>query len=339
MDFILHTDYLTESEITEEIAFESAVLGLDRLTTAYTAMCEKAEMDLREAELKCVEESGNMDDLIALYTEAKENTEEKSQGIFSKIWEGLVNLFNRIKDFFSKKEKDVDPDKKYGMPKGLINTIKSAVNFLMTWVGNAVNGILKWVKDHPVIDVTALGGLSIAIFCNRDKIKDYFKNKEKESIPGHVIIEVINLLKKGASKVMDWATSKKDDKATEDDNKAAGLLTKIAAGMKDVVSSICSFINVKDKSNDASEEETGSNSDNSKGKSTNTSDDSKGKDTNLKNLDRKLDDKDKNNTTTESVESIFGEGTEECIFDQEGYAMEDTESTEEIRGLLDELLS
>ena len=427
MDFVLYTEYLTESEIADEIAMETAAINLDRLFHAYNAVTEKAELDLRAAELKCFEESGDMDDLISLYEEAKEEVAEKEKGILSKIWEGIVNFFKRIKDFITGKKQEIDPNKKYGVPKGFIAYLKSAFDFVKTWLGNGLKALFEFVRKHPVVDAAAVSGLAVGLFLNKDKIKEWFSKTEKEEITGSEIITVVQAGEEISTHVQDFANKKRGQDTTEEDNKAASLLSKIASGIREVLSKLFAFIKVHwpgankgesdstepvnvpqgetpsekkpDDSNGEKSETPTKKDDNSASSSqgnttnnkrykfndikngkiydiyekylTNEKKDPNAKDTLLKfkKMTPKLQAKRlrEEGFIIESTEDgkitglsyisesgdiisvnldlysedpftdIFGESAEESILDQEGYAMEDTETLQEISEMVDEL--
>ena len=106
----LYNNYVSESAIEEAASFEKMSLNIDRLLLAYESVCRKEELDIREAEIRCMEESGDIDLLESYYMEASEENEEKKEGILTKIWDAIKEFFRRIKDFFtgSKQRKDLE---------------------------------------------------------------------------------------------------------------------------------------------------------------------------------------------------------------------------------------
>ena len=57
-------DDVTAEERKEIVALESAEIALDRAIMAYDVIMESQELQLREAELKCFEEAGDVNTLM-----------------------------------------------------------------------------------------------------------------------------------------------------------------------------------------------------------------------------------------------------------------------------------
>ena len=57
-------DDVSAEERKEVVALESAEIALDRAILAYDVIMESRELQLREAELKCFEESGDVNVLM-----------------------------------------------------------------------------------------------------------------------------------------------------------------------------------------------------------------------------------------------------------------------------------
>ena len=101
----LYNNYVSESAIEEAASFEKMSLNIDRLLLAYESVCRKEELDIREAEIRCMEESGDIDLLESYYMEAAEENEEKKKNIFKRIWEQIQKFFKRIADFIRGSDK------------------------------------------------------------------------------------------------------------------------------------------------------------------------------------------------------------------------------------------
>ena len=112
----LYNNYVSESAIEEAASFEKMSLNIDRLLLAYESVCRKEELDIREAEIRCMEESGDIDLLESSYMEASEENKEKKEGILTKIWDAIKEFFRKIKDFFtgSKQRKNLEEAAKNG---------------------------------------------------------------------------------------------------------------------------------------------------------------------------------------------------------------------------------
>ena len=180
---ILYTDHMSEDDIALEAAVEAADIKVDRMLSAYKAICEKAELDLREAELRCFQESGDMDDLTSFYMEAEEKTEEKKKGLLSNIWQAIKDLCKKIKNFFVGEKDKIDPNETYEAPTGVIAKIKEAGNFIKS-KGKA---IIQFLAQHKGLVGLTSAALALGVICNKDKIKELF-NKEKKKVKGSVLL-------------------------------------------------------------------------------------------------------------------------------------------------------
>lgn len=178
---VLYNDLPTD-ELDFELTCESAILRADRGVATYRAICEKAELDLREAELACIQESGDMDTLEDLYMEAEEKTGEKKTGVLSSIWKSIQGFFQKIIDFFTGKKKNIDPDSKGQIKQGTDNFFKRGVNAIRNFFTKVKNAI----KEHKIAAiaiaaVTTLGGfVAIKHVLSETKGAENEANKAKD---------------------------------------------------------------------------------------------------------------------------------------------------------------
>lgn len=205
-------DNFLYAEKTEEnvllATMESAEIKLDRLLNTYCLMEENFEVSLREAELKCFEESGDMDDLEQYYTEAQEKANEQEKGILGRIWDAIVKFARRIKEFFFGKKSSVKPEDEVEAPKGFIGAVKKGCKFIKTLGSN----IIGWVSKHK--GAVLAGGAAvgaIAIFLNKDKLKEKLKSKDKEKVKGKDIQETLKECGE-AAEVVGEAAQKQSEK-------------------------------------------------------------------------------------------------------------------------------
>ena len=105
MENVLYNDFMSIPELFEESSYQRELLKLDRLSLAYEMACRKEELDIREAEIRCMQESGDIDLLESYYMEAAEENEEKKKNIFKRIWEQIQKFFKRIADFIRGSDK------------------------------------------------------------------------------------------------------------------------------------------------------------------------------------------------------------------------------------------
>jgi hypothetical protein len=167
----LYAIYESAEERENMIALESAEIALDRALLAYDAVRGARELNIREAELRCVMESGDACTLMDFYEEAKQQTEEKEKGLLATIWDKIIQLIQRIKKALGiGKKKD---DEKYAVssntPKA-IQAIKNLGNSIKQFLSKgwkAIGGVIKtglaalaaivlgvviWKKGKPFIE-------------------------------------------------------------------------------------------------------------------------------------------------------------------------------------------
>lgn len=179
---VLYND-LPADELDFELACESAELRADRAVATYRAICEKAELDLREAELLCIQESGDMDSLEDLYMEAEEKTADKKQGVLASVWAAIKNFFEKIKNFFTGKKKEIDPKSKGQINQGTDGFFKTGVAKIRQFLSK----VKTLIGEHKaasiaIAAVTTLGGV-VAVKAILSKNKDTEKEASKAKDP------------------------------------------------------------------------------------------------------------------------------------------------------------
>ena len=220
LDNILYQEYVDDDEKVILVACERANLAVEKLYHAYSMMCERVEIDLHEAELKCFEESGDMDDLISLYEEAKEEVEKKSENILTRIWKAIIEAFTRLKNFLFGTGKKIEKDEEYEVPKGILGNIKRGCKFITGVIKAAVMGIFKTIKDHAgVAGGFAAGAIGLCFFLHKKGIDDIFSKKEKEVISGKEASDAVSELDKLSNTATEAVTkiSQKDNTKPEDE--------------------------------------------------------------------------------------------------------------------------
>lgn len=182
----LYNNYVSESAIEEAASFEKMSLNIDRLLLAYESVCRKEELDIREAEIRCMEESGDIDLLESYYMEASEENKEKKEGILTRIWDAIKEFFRKIKDFFtgSKQRKNLEEAAKNGKEADvdkesmtLFQKVKSCCKAFLTNLeslpGKLKEGISEMdakQKVEATLGIAAIAGT--VIFAVKAKDKD-----------------------------------------------------------------------------------------------------------------------------------------------------------------------
>lgn len=267
LDICLYTD-IPEDEREDIVALESYEVKLDRLFNTYAAIMEAAELNIREAELKCFEESGDMDDLEEYYKEAEEKTAEQSKGIFQKIKEGIVAFFRKISSSLSGKKDKVSDEGETEAPAGLLGFAQKIINAFKSGFGKLKNALV----NHKVgAGVVAAGGVVVATFAfiNRDAIKNITESGKKERISKKAGKEAGEGLAQAAKDIADACDQVDASKPDEETKKLFGRLRTIGSCIQSAGSTLLDFCvgaksAIKDKfskddENESAEGETESN--------------------------------------------------------------------------------
>lgn len=251
-------------------AIESSSIAIDKSLLAYNAICEKAEINLREAELRCFEESGDIDDLTMYYTEAKEQTEEKKGGILHSIWENITSFFENIANAIRGKKIPKNgadmPAEEYGKFRAVLNKIKDGFSN----VANFFKGLGWW--NTIIATLAGIGG----IFANKG-IKKYKEKHISEKECKETNSVVIDVIEFGKSKIDEIGNKTKADGNVSDEtvNSIVAILKKIPSKIKEIWDKLLAWSstkkdNIKNKiadvkaaradKKDAKEEKSGDNS-------------------------------------------------------------------------------
>ncbi len=124
--------YMSPFEL--KLAREDAKLELEgsRLIYEYEMLEKEHELMLEEIELKSIFMEGcTSDDLYMMYEDENESNEEKKEGILTKIWNWLKNIFNAI----------------IGKTKETIRYIVVDVNYAIGYSVDKINNILNDVEN------------------------------------------------------------------------------------------------------------------------------------------------------------------------------------------------
>ena len=158
-------DDVTAEESAEIVALESAEISLDRAVMAYDVIMESRDLQLREAELKCFAESGDVNKLIDFYEAAEENTEEKKKGLVATIWDKIVAFINKILGRETKKKEDEKYQVSSNLPKAVqavVNAAKAVIEFLTNPIKAVwTKGAETWKKLVGIMEGVAITAVVI----------------------------------------------------------------------------------------------------------------------------------------------------------------------------------
>ena len=237
-------DSISEDDRKYVVALESAEISLDRSLLALDAIMESEELKIREAELKCFEESGDVLSLMDYYEDAKEGTAEKKKGIIATIWDKIINFINKILGRDDKKDEKsqyaVDAETKTKIQK-LGDAVKAVTEFLTNPIKSLfTKGVDLWKKLLGAVELITLG--TVVIVGGKAIVKKVVNGKETEAkaetMTGAEINEQVGLLGKFMKKP---AESNKENMGKDIGESNEGIVSKI-------ISSIIKHIkNTKDK--------------------------------------------------------------------------------------------
>lgn len=256
LENILYDEYTSAEDKSFMIEMEAADIKLDRLFNTLDAIMESHELNLREAELRCFEESGDMEDLETYYEEEAEKTTEQQKGIFAKIGAAIKAFFTKIKNFLFGKKEEIPAEGTSEAPKGLLGFIKNITSKLRGAMGAIKNAIAKH-KVGALTGAIATAAVGALAFANRDKLKEILSG-QKETIQNADAKKAVD---EGAkvSKDIGNAMDGMGDKPVDGESKTFfDELRGIGKTLVDAVAKLIGHIGGKKKEDDAEGENTNS---------------------------------------------------------------------------------
>lgn len=190
---VLYNEYTGSDEFERdlEIEFMKESVALDRTLLILHTIEESANIRAREAEIRCIEESGNIDVLEGYYREAAEEADEKKEGIVQKVWEFIKQMFKNLKEFLvgSKQAKKLRQDAANNVEYGLDDEGEESLS-LIKKITNAIHGgegSLKTLLKDPklwafIASTGAIAGGAVALNVARHKHKAGELNGISETI-------------------------------------------------------------------------------------------------------------------------------------------------------------
>lgn len=138
----LYEEYASQEEREANVMLEQAEIRLDKAILAFETADRMSDLAMREAECRLVMESGEVTDLVDYYEEATASQEEKKKGVITKIWEGVLSIIDKIKEFlFGSARKKVNPNEETEVDQSFLERHKK------------LGAVVKALKDffaHPI---------------------------------------------------------------------------------------------------------------------------------------------------------------------------------------------
>ena len=268
---VLYNDNTEFMQETVDLMKKS--LKIDRVLLAYESVCKQQELDIAEAELRCMEESSDINTLENLYMEAVDNTEEKKEGLLSRAWNAIINFFKSIKDkiFGSKARKvlEQNKDSKVDVDKdawGLLQKFKS----FCSAVGSKVSGLIFSAfdfytsKDNSMLEkvLTTLGFTGLAVLTTMPFFVKAADGRPIVTVAVSAVADMITGCAKDASEKVTAGIQKlKEKSAKTKDQKEKASQNKFIKALKHVGDFIVAIVNkllqagsyVKNKAGDVAE--------------------------------------------------------------------------------------
>ena len=246
-----------EDENTKEqmLAIESAEISLDRALATYDVIMESQDLALREAELKCFAEDGDVNTLMDYYEDATEKTGEKKKGVLSTIWDKILGFINKI---LGRTDKKNDSDKYASDPevKTKLQKFGDAVGAVLQFLAHPIKslftkGVELWKKIVSGLELITLG---VAVFAGGKWVVKKIKGKggkdnggNETTSPAVVMTgtEINTEVKKTRgllSKLSNAINSGKDSMTDAVGNENEGIISKIVSAItkagKDIISAL-----------------------------------------------------------------------------------------------------
>lgn len=165
--------YMTESEKDLYLFEKEHNLLMKRYDFLYESISAKANLQMEEAELKVMQESGDYDDLDMLYEASATETGEKKQGIISQMIQAIskfiAGIFEKISKIFTKKDEEAYKANLKNMPNAQMDVNpKTLLGKLQKRFNDVVNkithpGIIKKNDDGSTTVDAKTGGIVITV--------------------------------------------------------------------------------------------------------------------------------------------------------------------------------
>ena len=225
--------YLAGEE--REVALENAMFEneINKLNTLLSMVILEEEQCIRDAELRVFSESGTYDDFTYLVEEVTNESNEKKQNIFARIWNAIKNFFSRIfgktKEIQDAQVEEVEVPENY---ESAASTIEKA--------GNDISAAASAFFSNPTDGVKKIGialGAVIAL-AGGTAIAMKKMPKEKADAITAKINAGTNKIKAVGDKIAAFFTGGKGNNDPQAGQESGNIFQKALSAIKGVVDKV-----------------------------------------------------------------------------------------------------
>lgn len=226
----------------ELVALESATLEMERAALAYETASRLSEIHGYEAELQCYAESGDVFALADYYEAAEQKDAQTKEGLFQKIWNGIKNVWNKIKSVITGDTSGGNPEEQVevnGPLYALSSLICDSAAEISKMVAHPIQYFISgngWGKLTEIITFS-LAGAGVK------KVARKALEKRKKELQA-LIEKVTGPFEQIPGKIKSWAESHGWGKNVDD---VEGFIPKLLARISSCVSHITSALHIGKK--------------------------------------------------------------------------------------------
>lgn len=218
----LYEDYASREERENAVMLEQAEIELDKSILAFETADQMSELKMREAECRLVMESGDVSTLIDYYEEATAPAEEKKEGLIQRIWQAILNVIEKVKNFITgSSRKNVDPNAQVEVDTSFFERHQK--------LGAVVDAIKKFLAK-PIAKFAAIILAATSIIATFLLIKNTGKKKKIKAGELNAAVDkeesLLDEIKNGVKGIF----NKKIDKDAEG---APSVISKVVNAIKD----------------------------------------------------------------------------------------------------------
>ena len=220
-----------DASTDEFCVMESAMLDVDKACYAVEAYEKLNGFKIRENEIQCVVEDGDIDDFVTIYEEATEDTAKKKKNLLQKAWKAILNAIRKVKEvLFGKKEAPKDPDTEVEVNTGKLKKLDALSKF---W--SKFKSVIKNPKNQKRMIAAASVAIAAVLAIKvapkaTTKIKKINLFKKKKTVE-----EIVDTVEKVASQ---------ESISPNTDSQATALFKDVTKAAKDGLSFVNSSIAV-----------------------------------------------------------------------------------------------
>lgn len=239
--------YMTESEKDLYLFEKEHDLLMKRYNFLFESISAKANLQMEEAELKVMQESGDYDDLDMLYEASAAETGEKKQGIISQMIQAIskfiAGIFEKISKIFTKKDEEAYKANLKNMPnaqmdvnpKTLLAKLQKRFNMVVNKIKHP--GIIKKNDDGSTTVDAKTGGVVITVGAGAILAAYFGGKKLLKEVKGFLdqkaeLKEMKNTAGAGSSDDLMEAYKNYYDEVNEISKEASGLLNRCVGEMR-----------------------------------------------------------------------------------------------------------